>query len=164
MTSETKTVAIPAKKLKKIKPETYIWGTFLFLLSLSIWRFHFKINHVGVETERNEVATHDKLDSLMNKIESLEKVLTTGNLAETVERVKYILEKLERELYDFGKDLKSIDSAVKVSYKETDESTKFAFNKAHQTLTEITKLAEILRNDANKWGCQSLFVDEMRKR
>ena len=163
MSSNGQTVCIPAKKKTKTKPETYIWGTFLMLLSISIWRFHFKMNYVGAETERNELATHDKLDSLINKVESLEKELTSGKLAETVDRVKYVLEKLERDLYDFEKDLKSVNSAVKSSHKETDESTKFAFNKAHQTLTEITKLAEILKNDANKWGCQKLFVDEMRK-
>lgn len=161
MVVQNRTMVSSNQKNLRIRWDSVIWWGMLISLNFNIYRISGKLDALTVETERNQVAIHEKIDNLVKTISEVKIELEKGQLSTSVENVKYTSEKIEKEVYELGREFKLTSTKFALDKRDSEQNLESALVRAQEILSEIKHLANTVKKKADKWVCQKIFMHEM---
>lgn len=152
-----------ANKKPQIRFEGIVWIALLVTLTFLSFRSSGKLNRLESEVERNAQAAHSKMDELRTDLSKLQGETENGRTATSTEQIKYISEKLEKELFELAREIKVTNREILVNKKESEENLKLSLLRAKELVDAVSKISDIMKNDADRWKCQKMFVDNFKE-
>ena len=161
MAIQNRTLVTPNQRKLRIRWDSMFWWGLLIALNFNIYRISGKLGALSVETERNQVAIHEKIDSLVKTSLEIKSEMEKGQLFTSVENIKYVTEKIEKEVYELGREFKLTSTKFTLEKRDSEQNLDSALGRSQEILAEIEHLADMVKKKADKWACQKIFMYEM---